>query len=274
MKYLNNIAFLYQKKITLKHLNFLYYSLIYKIILMSKSRSNCITPYKLLNQVKEFPQKASLSIPLRQIILKQAKTPKLFSSLRPPSTQPRPSLQKYSNIGLPSFLSEYLNQTETDFSSRVFTSKLFTNTKQLRKNSSEVDSKIKKKNIQHKEDSLYNNKVNCFTPVPNFYEIEDSRKVLGGSLYKPYMVKISPRAKIRLYSQSPIGIEADLRCGRRNRSVRNNYQTTIDGDFRKDTEVKAGPVFVEQYTKTYADKLKRVLEITEEARVEAEKLQI
>ena len=96
--------------------------------------------------------------------------------------------------------------------------------------------------------------------------------MLDGNLYKPYIVKISPRAKIRLYSQSPIGIERDSRSGRRNRSVRNNYQTTVDGDLRKDTEVKASPVFVEQYTKTYADKLKRVLEITEEARVEADKL--
>lgn len=241
---------------------------------MSKSRSNCITPYKLLNQTKEYPQKVSLSIPLRQIILQQAKTPKLFSSIRPPSPPPRPSLQKYSNNGLPLFLAEYLNQTESNFSSRGFASKLFSNSKQLIKNSSEVGSKIKKKIIQHKEDSLYSNKVNCLTPTPNFYEIQDSRKVLSGNLYKPYILKISPRAKIRLYSQSPIGIERDCRSGRRNRSVRNNYQTTVDGDFRKDTEAKACPVFVENYTKTYAEKLKRVLEITEEARLEAEKLQV
>lgn len=246
---------------------------------MSKTRTNCITPYKLLNKPAEYQQKISYSLPLRQIIIQQAKVPKLFSSLRPPSPPIRPSSQKYSVLGLPPFLSEYLNNTDTNSSSKFLHSKISSNSKLKKKFFSELDTKNRKKEYQHRYESFCSEKHYCeeksnsLTPTPNFSEPQDSRKAFCGSLYKPYIVKISPRAKIRLYSQSPLEIERVGRGGRRRKGNKNNFQNTVDGDIKREAEIKAIPVQIDQYTKTYADKLKKVLEITEEARLEAEKLQ-
>lgn len=223
---------------------------------MSSHRSDYMTPFKLLQKPSAATNKTILVLPLRQVILQQSKTPKLFSSLRPPSVPPRPRAQKTQSPELPSFLTEYLSESSN--SAKPATRKTLTQSKLFRKKILKQETKTEK--------------IISSTPTPKMFEILDSRKILSGTLYKPYMVKISPRSKIRLYSPSPIGLGSGFHGEVKRKTRKSGFYTTGESEGKKEGEVKAMKVQVDCYSKDYAEKLRKVLEVKEQARIEVERL--
>jgi hypothetical protein len=215
-----------------------------------------MTPFKLLQRPSTHINKTSLSLPMRQDFIPKSKTPKLFSSMRAPSVQSRPRTQKTQSPNLPSFLTEYLSDPLNK--SKPSTRKTLTQSKLFRK-----------KNLKEEKKTQ---KIVLLSPKPNQFEILDSRKILSGSLYKPYVLKISPRAKIRLYSPSPIGLSSGSHGDGKKRTRKSEFYTTGDNEGKKDYEIQAIKVHVDSYSKDYAEKLRKVLEIKEQARMEVERI--
>ena len=176
--------------------------------------------------------------------------------MRAPSVQIRSKKQKTQNPNLPSFLTEYLS--DPLYTSKPSTHKALTESKLYRKKILKAEKKAEKFVVT--------------SPKPAQFEIIDSRKILSGALYKPYILKISPRSKIRLFSPSPIGLGSRSHGEAKRKTRKSEFYTIGDAEGKKDYEVQAIKVYVDSYSKDYAEKLRKVLEIKEQARMEVERI--
>jgi hypothetical protein len=186
----------------------------------------------------------------------------------------RSKVNKCYSPELPSFLGEYLN--ESIVSVRTSQRKTLTQVKLLRKKSFKKENKTETIKAatpapQLNEKSEKIGKFEFFDRLEKL-ELLDSRKILSGNLYKPYIVKISPRSKIRLYSPSPICPQGGSSQSSRKKSRKSNFYTNPESESRKEPDPKATRVSIENYSKDYAEKLRKVLEVKEQARLEVERL--
>ena len=119
-------------------------------------------------------------------------------------------------------------------------------------------------------------------PSHHAFESSDFRSNETSKWYKPYVLKISPRAKIKLYSPSPLPRYHNQEFSnqakyfnnenksftkiRNKKTFRFKYNNIVEK--KQENEFKALPVYINQYTRTYADKLKKVIEVCEAANFE------
>lgn len=227
---------------------------------MSKTSQALVTPSKLLKRPSD-TQHTSKMVPLKHLLMMPTKIPKLYSSFRPPSVPPRPKSQKDRYIkGLPSFLSEYLNCPESRPQSTT-----------KRKLITQQTAKPLSNEITPNDISIKNTEKSSCSITPNPYprDLKDYRKGSPGFIYKPYYIEISPRAKIRLYSPTPILSLSQCHNLSRTKKKKNKYAKNFEGDEKKDIEPRMLPVAINEYTRSYADKLKKLVELSEAAKSEA-----
>ena len=224
---------------------------------MSKTVQSYMTPSKLLKPPD--PANKIIQLPIKYFLSLPSKTPKLFSSFRSPSVpaQSRPK-KIFPNQNLPLFMSEYLNFPEP------------TKPDVRPKSNLSIKELINRSKVSVKSSEKQKTEYSAIPSAPtqaDYDVIQHINKRLN-SFYKPYILEISPRAKIRIYSPTPI-----FQYRQSNQTMRKNKKrkprfNSISNTEKKFQEFKAKPIVISGYTRTYADKLKKVLEISEAAKLE------
>ena len=226
---------------------------------MSKTTEHRVTPSKLISKPPIYSHAMNL-IPLKKLLMLPPKTPKLFSSFRTSSVQSRPKSQNHSFMkNIPSFLCEYLNYPE-------FRSNSVSRQKQRTTQDSYQKPKPEKIEIHEKTSERT---IKAITPNPRIVDAHSTKKCETGLFYKPYMIEISPRAKIRLYSPAPILPLNESKSFKKVSKKRYRFHQNCESGLRKEEELRMQPVNVSNYTRSYADKLRKVIEICEAAKEEA-----
>ena len=229
---------------------------------MLKATQALVTPGRLLEQPKDIIKKQT-STPVSNPPTLPPKTPKLFASYKPPLVPSRPRPEKPQIADLPLFLCEYLNCSELKHSSNSTKKSAVAQTFQGRAKTPNIlpfDTKFTERSPRPK------------SPVPQGSSLFDTKPAITNKFYKPYIVKITPRAKIKLYSPSPISRYPHEDNYKKHRKYKFKLNKSSNIEKRKENEQKVVPVFVNEYTRTYAGKLKRVLEVSEAAKTEADLL--
>jgi hypothetical protein len=224
---------------------------------MSRNSQSFVTPKKLLTKPQNFIQSIA-KIQIKNLLSIPSKTPKLFSSYRSPSVPPKNSLKReLIENDVPMFLVDYMDCPQIIQKSKPVKRK--TQTQGIEKRS-----KIFTKRSELKSEEKFSG---SYTPTPGIENSAYINTYSINSFYKPYLIKISPRAKIRLYS--PIPLNDTRRKSKSLLSKRKKYHlnTNITTD-KTQIEFKPKPVLVNNYTKTFTEKLKRAKEISEQAKLE------
>ena len=229
---------------------------------MLKATQAVVTPGKLLEPPKAISCKQS-SAPVPNISALPSRTPKIFSSYKPPLVPARSRPEKPPITDLPLFLCEYLNCPERKSSSIPTKKSVVAQTFRNRAktpNTLLFDTKITERSPRPK------------SPAPQRTDLFDTRSSIANKFYKPHFVKISPRAGIKLSSSSPFSRYPYPDSHKKHRKKNINLSNSVNVEKKKENEQKVLPVFVNEYTKTFAGKLRRVLEISEAAKNEADLL--
>lgn len=224
---------------------------------MLKTSQAFVTPGKLLLDPGKEAQHKEISVyPIKNLLTLPPKTPKLFSSYRSPSIPLYCKSEKPPVIPkVPEFLCEYLNYSEL----KTPWKKQFPITPMPhRAKTPSTLSKPKKS-----QSKPY--KLNTSMRKSDFFE---SKNETTNIFYKPYYMKISPRAKVKLYSPEPLTYKLQKPVKRK--SCKLKLMNSPKTELFLDANSKAKPVQISEYTRTYAGKLKMVLEISEAAKLEAE----